>query len=314
MANSATNEQQLDTVRGVWERYRAFADTSWRLKQEQGKWRRFVLIASVVALLAVPFGKTFERYHLEVVSSALAILATALFALIGWLNESVLGDGSDQPWVKARQTAEGLKALAFRFLSGVPPFDNDGAISSALKQAEALAQAGGAPDVVPAADAAKGIPPAPITIQDYLRLRIEDQIGFYEKSATEARVANAKLVRSGRLISALVIIFGAAGAALAGAWRDIWAPALGAASTLVTTQMAVSRRRFLVETYSLAAQKLRFARITFEASKRTPSDEVALVASVESILASENAGWVQQMLLKPVVPDGQGGGSPNGGS
>jgi len=310
--NPATKEQQLATLRTVWERYRAFANTSGRLKGEQGGWRRVVLWASVLALLAVPFGKTFEKYHLDGLSTALTLGATVLFALVAWLNESVLGEGSDQPWVKARQTAEGLKALSFRFLGGVPPFDSPDAVTSALKQAEALADAGGTADVVAAVEAQKRIPPAPLTINDYLTLRVVDQISFYENAATDARRANARLVRIGRLISAMVVVFGALGAVIANTWRDIWAPALGAASTLVTTQMAVSRRRFLVETYSLAAQKLRFARTNFETSQRTSSDEAAMVATVESIFANENAGWVQQMLLKPVVPDPSSGSTANG--
>lgn len=307
MANPATKEQQLATLRTIWERYRAYANTSARLKGEQGGWRRVVLWASILALLAVPFGKTFEKYHLESIATALSITAAALFALIAWLNETILGDGSDQPWVKARQTAEGLKALSFRFLGGVPPFDTADAVTNALEQARALAEAGGTADAVAAAEAEKRIPPAPLAIADYLTLRVADQISFYDKAATEAREANAKLARIGRLISAAIVVLGALGAVIAQAWREIWAPALGAASTLVTTQMAVSRRRFLVETYSLAAQKLRFARTTFETSQRTASDEAALVATVEAILANENAGWVQQMLLKPVVPDDKTG-------
>jgi len=313
MANPATKEQQLTTLRTVWERYRAYANTSGRLKGEQGGWRRVVLWASVLALLATPFGKTFEKYHLDGLAIVLTLGATVLFALIAWLNESILGEASDQPWVKTRQTAEGLKALSFRFLGGVPPFDSADAVTNALQQAEAMADAGGTADAVVAAEAEKRIPPAPLTIGDYLTLRVADQISFYEKAATDARQANAKLVRIGRLISATVVVFGALGAAIAQTWREIWAPALGAASTLVTTQMAVSRRRFLVETYSLAAQKLRFARTTFETSQRTPSDEAALVATVESILANENAGWVQQMLLKPVVPDPSRASTANGG-
>jgi hypothetical protein len=311
MPNPATKEQQLATLRTIWERYRAYANTSARLKGEQGGWRRVVLWASVAALLAVPFGKTFEKYHLNSVSTVLTISAAVLFALIAWLNENILGDDSDQPWVKARQTAEGLKALSFRFLGGVPPFDSADAVKNALEQAQALANAGGTADAVAAPEAEKRIPPAPLTIADYLTLRVADQISFYEKSATDARQANARLVRMGRLISAAVVVFGALGALLAETWREIWAPALGAASTLVTTQMAVSRRRFLVETYSLAAQKLRFARTAFETSQRAPSDEAALVAAVESILASENAGWVQQMLLKPVVPDSKHASPPH---
>jgi hypothetical protein len=303
MANPIAAEKQLATLREIWERYRAFANTSARLKGEQGKWRQRLLIASIAALLVVPFSKTLEKYHFAKLSTALTVAATVLFALIGWLNESILGDGAQQPWVRARQTAEGLKALAFRFLAGLQPFDTQEAAKSALQQAEALASGGGVADAVNPTAAESGIPPAPISAQQYLVLRLEDQLSFYERARERERAAYQRISTVGRVISASIIAFGALGAGIADAWREIWAPALGAASALVTTQAAVSRHRFLSETYSLAADKLRFARATWNASQQAPEDALTLMTTVESALANENAGWVQQMLLKPVVPD-----------
>jgi SMODS and SLOG-associating 2TM effector domain 1 len=301
--NPVGHEQQQATLRGIWERHRAFANTSVRLKGEQGQWRRCILVASVVALLGVPFSKTLEKYGLTYWSSLLTVAATVLFALIGWLNESILGEESQQPWVRARQTAEALKGLAFQFLIGVPPFDAQDAPTRALQRAEALVGGGGVADRVSPTDAEKGMPPAPITPQDYLRCRVEEQLGFYEQAIERERKANRRIVLIGRGISGCVILFGAIGALITDAWREIWAPALGAASALVTTQMAVSRHRFLLETYSLAADKLRFARTSWSASLRASTDAEALTTTVESALAGENAGWVQLMLLKPVVPD-----------
>jgi hypothetical protein len=182
MANLIAAEKQLATLRGIWERYRALANTSARLKDEQGKWRQALLIASVAALLAVPFSKALEKYQLVELSTALTVVATVLFAMIGWLNESVLGDNAQQPWVRARQTAEGLEALAFRFLAGLPPFDTEEAAKSALKQAEALASRGGVADPVDATAAEKDMPPAPLTAQAYVAVRLQDQLSFYERA------------------------------------------------------------------------------------------------------------------------------------
>jgi hypothetical protein len=72
---------------------------------------------------------------------------------------------------------------------------------------------------------------------------------------------------------------------------------------MVTTEMTRARHRYLVESYSTVAVKLQFARADWAISARTADDAAKLMASVESILAAENGGWVQQMLLKPVVPD-----------
>jgi hypothetical protein len=303
MSNPSTADVQVSVLKNIWEQYRAYANTSVRLKSEQGRWRSWLLIASVIAMLVTPFAKTFDRFGFDIISSALTLVATVLFSLMAWFHRDVLGDDSEQAWVRCRQTGEGLKALAFRFLGGVKPFDTAGS-KAALGQAEELRRkAALAPDAVAEADKAKGIPPAPLTTLDYLDLRVNDQINFYSKAIERERKANDRIVKVGRGISAAVVVFGALGAAIAKDLRDIWAPALGAAATLAAAQSARARHRFLIDSYDTAMSKLKFARTTWETSEKKPEDESRLIETVEAVFAAENAGWVQQMLLKPVVPD-----------
>jgi hypothetical protein len=303
MSNPNPVDVQVAALRNIWEQYRGYAKTSRRLKAEQGQWRRLLLWCTVVALLLTPFSKTFETLGLGVVSSVLALLATLLFSLTAWLHKDVLGDESEQPWVRSRQTGEGLKALAFRFLGGLSPFDALG-IEVALKQAEALAaKAGISPDSVSASEAAERIPPAPLLVEDYLELRVDDQILFYANGIERERAAQKRIVLVGRVVSAAVVAAGVLGTLVAKNWRDIWAPALGAAASLATAQNARARHRFLIDSYSTTQAKLKFARARWEGSPADVGRDHLLVETVEATLASENAGWVQQMLLKPVVPD-----------
>lgn len=303
MSNPSAADVQVGVLKSIWEHYRAYANTSGRLKTKQGRWRRWLLVASIIALLVTPFAKTFDKLHLGAVSSALTAVATVLFSLMAWFHREVLGDDSEQPWVRSRQTAEGLKALAFRFLGGVKPFDTPGS-DAALRQAEEFRkEAAIAPDSVTAEQAKKDIPPAPLAILDYVKLRVDDQIDFYSKAIDRVRNANQRIVNIGLAISAAVVVFGALGALVAKDWRDIWAPALGAAATLATAENARARHRFLIDSYSTAMSKLKFAKTRWEVSAKKPEDDTQLIEAAEGILAAENAGWVQQMLLKPVVPD-----------
>src|SRR6185436_5187160 len=130
---------QAATLRTIWQHYRAHAETARRLKGEQGHWRKVLLIGSVLALLLTPFAKTLEKFDLGKPALVLTSAATVLFALMVWLHKEVLGDDSEQPWVRSRQTCEGLKALAFRFLGGASPFDKEGP-ELALQQAESLVE------------------------------------------------------------------------------------------------------------------------------------------------------------------------------
>lgn len=115
---------------------------------------------------------------------------------MAWFHREVLGDDSEQPWVRSRQTAEGLKALAFRFLGGVKPFDTPSS-DAALRQAEGLRkEAAIAPHSVTAEQAKKGIPPAPLATLDYVKLRVDDQIDFYSKAIDRVRNANQRIVNT----------------------------------------------------------------------------------------------------------------------
>ena len=53
----------------------------------------------------------------------------------------------------------------------------------------------------------------------------------------------------------------------------------------------------------LPAPVSEFAKTRWEVSAKQPEDDTQLIETTEGIVAAENAGWVQQMLLKPVVPD-----------
>jgi hypothetical protein len=303
MSNPNSADVQEATLKHIWKRYRAHAKTSRRLKAEQGDWRRLLLLGTIAAMLLSPFAKTLDKFEFSLAAKVLTLSTTIVLALTAWLHKEVLGDDSEQPWVRSRQTGEGLKALAFRFLGGVTPFNAPGA-ELALRQADALGdKAGISPDSVDAKEGLEGIPVAPITTEDYIKLRIEDQIAFYSKAISRERQSNERLVKIGRGLSVAVVVLGALSGVLTGEWRDIWAPVLGAGATLAAAQNVRARHRFLIDSYSNALVKLESTKTLWETSSKAPADNDRLIEAVEAILATENAGWVQQMLFKPVVPD-----------
>lgn len=303
MANSLPIDKQKIGLETIWRKYRAQAATSRGLKQEQGHWRRLLLVATIVALVATPLAKTFDTLGNPIVAKVWVVVATVLFALTAWLNKEVLGDDSEQPWVRARQTAEGIKAVAYLFLMGVPPFEKPEDIRQALDRADELASKVQAANGVSDEEAVKDLPPVPLTADKYVEKRLDGQVRFYEKGAEAERGIDARIRKVSRVISVAIVAFGTLGIVLSKTWGDIWAPALAMASTTVTTQMTRARHRYLIESYTTAAAKLRTAKAVWSSTNDRQAETDKMVTTVEGILASENAGWVQQMLLKPVVPD-----------
>jgi hypothetical protein len=303
MANALPAEKQQSGLETIWRKYRAQAMTSRRLKQEQGTWRRVLLIATIVALVATPLAKTLDKLNAHTLASIWVWVATFLFAATAWLNKEVLGDDSEQPWVRARQAAEGVKAVAFRFLMGVPPFAPVTGSAPAIDRADEILSKAPAPETVDADEAKNKLPPVPLTPALYIQHRLDDQIAFYDKSVKDERKIDGNIRVISLALSGSITLFGAAGALIAKEYSDIWAPALALLSTTVTTQMTRARHRFLIESYSRSAERLRSVKAKWTDSAGKPEDDDAMVLAVEDVLSNENGGWVQQMLLKPVVPD-----------
>jgi hypothetical protein len=253
-------------------------------------------------VIATPFAKTLKTLHWDTLANGLVVAGTLLFLLVAWFNKEVLGDDSQRPWVRARQVGEGLKSLSYRLVTGAQPYDGIEGLQRALDQAhELVTKAGIQADAATQAERAEKIPAVPLPIADYVLGRLDGQVTFYEDAAEREKAVVQATISAQRAISLALVVFGALGAVAE--WRDIWAPALGLASTTIAAQMTLTRRRFLVDTYSTAAVKLRFAKTRWSISDRGPDDDARLVASVEGTLNGENAGWVEQMLLKPMASD-----------
>jgi hypothetical protein len=313
MANPLPAEQQAEPAKAIWKRYRVWDKTAVHEQGSQGFFRRHSLRLAAFAMVLAPFAKTLDKYGLPEAASGLATLAAIVFAFVAWLNKEFLSDDSQQPWVRARETAEGLKALTFRFLAGVPPFDTPAAAQTALDKAAAIVANVSNVDLqeVDAVEAEKELPPVPLTPDQYVKVRLEDQIDYYAK-ARRIALASANRARDwGRVLSGLVVVFGVVSAATSGGEKwllDIWVPAMGLVGTMIATESARSRKRFLAESYGAMEERLSLIKAS---PRKTPADDDALALVTETMFAAERTAWVQQMLAKPLLPD-QGAKPPEG--
>lgn len=283
----------------MWGQYRAWSQGASSTKGENQWLRSTVLVMTIFAMIAGPFAKTIEKGW-PLTANGLVIVASVLFALLAWMNKSVMGEDAHKPWVRMRELAESLKSLAFQFLGGVPPFDTEGAGAAALERATGLAsKSTGVMPQLTEDEAAKEMPSIPLTAESYLKERVVDQITWYRRNAVAEDVAAKRIRFVGWMIGALVAASGAINTALGQPVLDIWVPFLSVAATVITTQTALGRRRFLAETYSTAAVKLELAKTRWEISEQQPADLQQLVAGCEAILVGENAAWVEQLLSTP---------------
>ena len=133
---------------------------------------------------------------------------------------------------------------------------------------------------------------APLTADDYVKERIDDQVNYYVTTA-------AKLEREARLLRALALAFGAIGTFLAAIGLQIWVAVTTALVGVYTTLIESRQLETSVTFYNQAAADLTAIRAWWYALPPSEQKRQAmidrLVDRAERIMRSELVGWVQEM-------------------
>jgi hypothetical protein len=279
----------------LWERYRAWSHTSGTLKRKNAAWKRNVLILTIGGTLLAtvgPFAPTpFSRI--------LPIAGAAALAFATYLARELLDTTHEQRWTRARTAAEALKSEACKYLVRAAPYDADDRVArlkARIAEIELITK-DQAPVRLTAEQLADNMPAAPWTIQDYLTLRLDDQIAWYRDKA----VAHTALAQRGRTMTlalggAAVIVSTVTGATTEG--QTLWAAALG----LLTTTGAAIGAYFQAGHYDAIALKYletAYALGVLRAEFAPGADERTLVVGAEAIMQAENAAWLTEVSPKP---------------
>lgn len=126
----------------------------------------------------------------------------------------------------------------------------------------------------------------------YVQVRLEDQFGFYRKKAL-------KLERQVKWLQWSVFIIGGLGTFLAAINRQVWIALTTAAAAAITTYLSYQQTEETLMKYNQAATDLENVKswwMALPADEQARAENVnALVNHTESVLQTEQEGWVQRM-------------------
>ncbi len=131
-----------------------------------------------------------------------------------------------------------------------------------------------------------------LTPDDYLRVRIEDQIGYFVGKT-------AKLYKQLKWLQMGILLAGGIGTFLAAVGFDVWVALTTAFATAFTTKLEIDQVENSLVQYNIALTNLRNieswwkALSTWEKTRHKNID--LLVDQAEKTLERETVGWVQQM-------------------
>jgi hypothetical protein len=307
---SAPTKAWKAALEDIWGQYRVWAVTARVWKAQLSSWRRFALTLSIAGALvgtlssqpAIPLGSLWGP-----LPKALGILSAALLGLAAYFGKEVLSPGQEARWIRARAAAEGLKREAYLLLAQAPPYDGDIAPPS-LQRARDVAEA--VKDLTPEGlgeeKKREGMPAAPLSVDEYIRDRVKEQInGFYVPRAEENRRIAKKIKNWSLWLGALAVVLGFLGAL----WVGV--PAFIAVITTITAalgaQLYAGRYEYLALTYLATARRLEELLTAWEMSGQTEAERGQLVVDCERAFAAENGGWMAEWTKPPAA-------KPKGGS
>ncbi|HKI07633.1 MAG TPA: DUF4231 domain-containing protein [Nitrososphaeraceae archaeon] len=315
------------SLKYAWQVFAEYDEDAKRQQKDFSRLQIWILvlgvIATALALSQTYFVDFFKADTLQdnAISLAILILPITISILVAARNQFKFGN----KWVLLRAGAEAMKREIFTYRMHALHYSNNqrgslsreqvlanrtDAITRQLLQTEVNLSA-----IQPYNESAeKPIPPkmygaaaddngySDLTPDDYIKIRIGDQINYYKgyyKGNNYYKGKIAQLDLRLRIFQWLIYITGGVGTFLAAVGFELWVALTIALVALFTTFLEYRQIQNTLIQYNQALTNLINLQNWWTAlpadSKNKPENIDKLVDSAETILSSELTGWVQQM-------------------
>lgn len=317
------NSSQTETLKYVWSEYRVWAATARQQKAKIFRWRFIVLIFTVIGAL---FGtisselntisSTPGTINSEMISGSLASISWLTPPhIFGWLSgvaivlatyfsKEILKPEYEQSWVRARSIAEALKSESFLFRSGVSPYDTPESgkkLFERVSELESLIE-----DIQPLTlsedQKRSGLPQGPLSVSDYIKNRVDDQIyHFYQPKAE-------KYERIMKFWRGVNLVLGALAAILGAFLFTGWIALLTTIATLVAAYLYAQHYQHLITSYKATARQLEFLKaqcmtigvMTISVPRHEKEKYNQFISNCEGVISIENKAWMARLVKQGV--------------
>jgi hypothetical protein len=284
----------------AWSMYRQCAATSAFHKSQMELYTKISLWLGIVGA-AIGTGSQITVLiapnPTSIASKILGVVASLAVAFAGAAGAYAVSGNRNQIWLKCRATGEALKSSVYLYCASVPPFDTPNRatalgqrVEKALKDLQGLVLRPGGMDKQP---------PGPLTVSDYIALRVDDQIAFYTKTANKFQ-KKADFWRSMAIAGTCVsLILGAVSAIYS---LSPWVALLAAITTSITAFVKNQRYESIIGLYQATAIRLQVLRDEWKDSGKTDADKSerdSLIQRCEETMSLENGAWTAQWSQVP---------------
>jgi hypothetical protein len=296
--------QKEPVLKDAWQRFATYDQLAIRLRRMFTRFQASILLLGLVATLLALIDNEVKEPPLHWAVVVVPVLVSVLIAVA---SRRAVG----QRWVMLRAAAESIKAAIYHYRTLPRSPATEQARTAAARRQQLASQldiietrlmqteaSGGPltpyrgplpPDMDGAGRGDDGL--SPLDAGRYLQIRVGDQLSYYHR-----RIRSLNTRRN--ILQIAAIASGAAGAILAAAKFEVWIGLTAGGSAAVLAYLAYLQVDNTIVTYNQTATRIAALQRSWHALSPAQQNGTAfsrLVSNCEAALATELAGWVEQM-------------------
>lgn len=303
--NSSQQDRSKSALAYVWGKYREFALTSRKRKEELTSWRYRVLLFGITgAILATLCQESIRAGfnnidNLSWVPSALGWSSAAAIGLATYFGKEIVNPYQEKNWIRSRSMAEALKTEIYLFLSNTTPYDTDSKPEVLIKKTEELLKP--VEDLqtesISEEQKRKDMPTEDLTVDGYIQKRVNDQINnFYITRSDELQQKMKRNKNIGLSLGVFAVVLGGLGAT---GWTAGWVAVISTITASIAAYAYAGRYQYLIISYQATADKLERLRTAWKVKGKIDADKDELnkfIIECEEVISIENSAWMAEMI------------------
>jgi len=232
----------------------------------------------------------------------LGFVSAAALVLAAFFTKEIFSPDPEARAVRARAAAEAFKSQAYLLATGAPPYDAITTPEELFERPQKVQQAveNLAPLTITETQKVERSPSVPMSLDEYVKQRVDDQIEFYSRSADANTQKVAKTRRLSLILGALAAVLGIVAttyASVAG-----WVAVIGTITAAIAARQYAGRYQFLIVSYRAAAEKLEGLKARWEVKRKIQPGAAAdqkFIQACEEAISTENSAWMAEWTKNP---------------
>lgn len=308
MSQSITElpDQPNASLANTWGKYREFAATSRKKKKRLEIWRCRVLILGIAgAVLGVLCQETIRLKLDETgwawIPGILGVLSALSLGLATYFGKELVNPRQVREWIRSRSMAEALKSQAYLYVTNTPSYNQPDKDERLLTETEDLLTTVSdlQHEMLTPEKKLEKILPNTMTVDQYLKDRVEDQINFYFSTTTKYINKMEKTKKIGLVLGAIAVTLGALGFT---GWTAGWVAVISTITSSIAAYAYANRYQYLIVSYQATGNRLEILKTRWKISGKTETDTKErnqFICDCEEAISIENSAWMAELTHKP---------------